>query len=94
MDPIMFGGVILAFVVAVGLVGAATRGPRAPGHLRIVGTVFLFAVALFCGYGFLASFELQGVPVIGIGYAVFGISNLIGATWLANYRTSSIGRSS
>jgi hypothetical protein len=93
MDPIMFGGVILAFVLAVGLVAAATRGPRAPGHCRVMGVVFLLAVSAFCGFGFLASFELPGVPAIRIIYAVFGFLSLIGAGWLATHRTSSVGTS-
>jgi hypothetical protein len=94
MDPVIFGAAILAFVLAVSLIGAATRGPRAAGHLRVVGAVFLLAVAAFCAFGFLASFELQGVPLIGIGYAVLGISTLIGAAWLATYQSGSIGSSS
>lgn len=31
MDPMMFGGVITAFVLAVGVLGAVTRGPNVPG---------------------------------------------------------------
>ena len=93
MDPIMFGPVMLAFVIAVGLVAAATRGPQAPGHCRVVGAVFLLAVAAFCIFGFLASFELPGVPAIRIIYAVCGMSSLIGAAWTATYRVSSVGNS-
>jgi hypothetical protein len=93
MDPIIFGGVILAFVVAVGLVAAATRGQHAPGHLRVVGAVFLFAVAAFCIFGFLASFELPGVPAIGIGYAACGIASLVGAARLLTPGTASTARS-
>jgi heme A synthase len=94
MDPIMFGGVILAFVLAVALVAGATRGPQGPGHLRVVATVFLLAVAAFCVFGFLASFEVADLPAIRIIYAVFGLSSLAGAVALATYRRSSIGRSS
>jgi hypothetical protein len=93
MDPIMFGPAMLAFVLAVGLVAAATRGPQAPGHLRIVGAVFLLSVAAFCIFGFLASFELPGSPAIRIIYAVCGMSSLIGAALTATYRASSIGNS-
>ena len=82
MDPMMFGGVIVAFVVAVGLVAGATRGRQGPCHMRVVGAVFLFAVTAFCGFGFLASFELPGVPAIGIVYAALGIISLIGAARL------------
>ncbi len=94
MDPIVFGGVIIAFVLSVGLVAAATRGPQAPGHLRVVGTVFLLAVAAFCVFGFFASFELPAVPLLCIIYALFGISSLVGAARLATHRTRSIGSSS
>lgn len=79
MDPIVFGGVIIAFVLSVGLVAAATRGPQAPGHLRVVGTVFLLVIAAFCLFGFFASFELPAVPLLCIIYALFGISSLVGA---------------
>jgi hypothetical protein len=82
MDPIMFGGVIVAFVLAVGLVGAATRGPQGPGHLRIVGAVFLLCVVAFCGFGFLASFEMPDAPSVRLIYTLFGLSSLLGAGWL------------
>jgi heme A synthase len=94
MDLILFGGVILAFVLSVGLVAAATRGPQAPGHLRVVGTVLLLAVAAFCVFGFFTSFELPAVPLTCIGYAVFGIASLVGAAGLATYQTGSIESSS
>jgi hypothetical protein len=94
MDLVKFGGVMIAFVLSVGIVAAATRGPRAPGHLRVVGTVFLLALAAFCGFGFFASFELPAVPLVCIVYAVFGISSLVGAAGLATYRTGSIESSS
>jgi hypothetical protein len=94
MDPIMFGGVILAFILAVGLVAAATHGPQGPGHLRVVGTVLLLAVAAFCIFGVLASYEPPGVPPIRIVYTLLGISSVIAAAWLATHRASSIGSSS
>jgi hypothetical protein len=82
MDPIMFGGVIIAFVLAVGLVGAATRGPQAPGHLRVVGAVFLLSVVAFCVFGFLASFSIPDAPSVRIIYSLFGVSSLVGAALL------------
>jgi heme A synthase len=94
MDLVVFGGVIFAFVLSVGLVAAATRGPQGPGHLRVVGTVFLLAVAAFCVFGFFAAFELPAVPLVCIVYAVFGISSLLGAVGLATYRAGSIESSS
>ena len=94
MDLTVFGGVIFAFVLSVGLVAAATRGPQGPGHMRVVGTVFLLAVAAFCVIGFFASFELPAVPLVCIVYAVCGIASLVGAAGLARYRTGSIGSSS
>ena len=84
MDPIVFGGVIIAFVLAVGLVGAATRGPEGPGHLRVVGAVFLLSVVAFCGFGFQASFEMPDAPSVRIIYSLFGVSSLIGAAWLVS----------
>jgi hypothetical protein len=94
MDPTMFTSVIFAFVLAVGLVAAATRGPQGPGHLRIVGTVFLLAVSTFCVFGFLASFEPPSVIAIRLIYTAIGSASVIGAAWLAVYRASSIGSSS
>ncbi len=82
MDPIMFGGVITAFVLAVGLVGAATRGPHAPGHLRVVGAVFLLSVLAFCVFGFLASFELSEGLSVRIIYTLLGMASVLGAAWL------------
>jgi hypothetical protein len=89
MDPIMFGGVIIAFVLAVGLVGAATRGPEAPGHLRVVGAVFLLSVVAFCVFGFLASFSMPDAPSVRIIYTLFGVSSLVGAAWLVTPGTAS-----
>jgi heme A synthase len=94
MDLVVFGGVIFAFALSVGLVAAATRGEQGPGHLRVVGTVFLLAVAAFCGFGFFTSFALPAVPLVCIVYAALGISSLLGAAGLATYRTGSIGSSS
>jgi hypothetical protein len=94
MDPILLCGLIFAFVLAVGMVGAATRGPKAPGYLRVLGIVFLLTVAAFCLFGFLASFEVVGVPAIGIIYAVVGVSSLMGASALATYQPNSVKSSS
>ncbi len=82
MDPIMFGGVLCTFVLAIVLVGAVTRGPQGPGHLRVVGTVFLLAVGAFCVFGFLASFEMPDVRSLAVVYGLFAISSLVGAGWL------------
>jgi hypothetical protein len=85
MEPTIFGTTIIAFVLAVGLVAALTRGPNAPGHLRIVGTVFLLTVTAFCIFGFLASFELAGAMSIRIIYSAVGSASLIGAACLATW---------
>jgi hypothetical protein len=94
MDPIMFGAGIFAFVLAVGLVAAVTRGPQAPGHCRIVGAVFLLAVTAFCVFGFLATFEPEGFAVFRLIYGVVGIGSLIGAGGLVALKTNSAPRSS
>jgi hypothetical protein len=79
MDPIMFGSGIFAFVLAVGLVAAVTRGPQAPGHCRIVGSVFLLAVSAFCVFGFLVTFKPADFLIIRLVYGLVGIGSLIGA---------------
>lgn len=88
MDPNMFGGVILAFVLAVGTVAAVTRGPQAPGHLQVVGAVFLLVVVAFCAFGFLATFEPPGVPA-RLVYIAFGTASLLGAGRLVAPGTAS-----
>ena len=87
MDPMMFGGVITAFVLAVGVLGAVTRGPNAPGPLRVVGAVFLLSVLGFCGFGFLASYELSDGLSFRITYALMGAASLLGAAWLVTPET-------
>ena len=84
MDPIMFGGVILAFVLAVSVVATATRGSKPPGHLRVMSAVFLLAVAAFCIFGFLATFEPPGEVAIRIVYIALGTTSVIAAGWLLN----------
>ncbi len=87
MDPITFGVGIFAFVLAVGLVAAVTRGPQAPGHCRVVGAVFLLAVTAFCVFGFLATFEPADFVAIRIVYCVIGVGSLTGAGCLLTLRT-------
>ncbi len=93
MDPIMFGAGIFAFVLAVGLVAALTRGPQAPGHCRIVGSVFLLVVSAFCVFGILATFRPADFLIIRLAYGVVGIGSLIGAGCLVASRTTSIASS-
>jgi hypothetical protein len=54
--------------------------------LGIVGSTLLLAVAAFCGFGFLATFEpttnTTRFVIFRIGYAVFGIGCLAGAGFL------------
>jgi hypothetical protein len=90
MDPILIGGVIFAFVLAVGLVAAATRRSKATGHLRVLGVVFLLTVAAFCIFGFLASFELTTAVGIRIVYSLLGLSSVLGAYALVTHRTKSV----
>jgi hypothetical protein len=88
MDPIMFGGVVLAFVLSVGLVAAVTRGPHGPGHMRVVGAVFLLAIAAFCVFGFLATFEPPVSAPVRVIYAALGVTSLAGAAWLVRSRSA------
>ncbi len=46
--------------------------------MRVLLLCLLAPMALFCGYGFLASFEYPGVTGWKVGYAVVGGLSLIG----------------
>ncbi len=56
--------------------------------ITILGSLSLFAVAAFCGFGFLATFEptddVAQFMAFRIGYAVIGIGCLVGVwLWIA-----------
>ena len=70
MSPFVLFGVILGFTVLVAL--GANRG---------VATLVLLAMAGFCGFGFLASFEPPGHIAWKIGYALSGVACVAGAVW-------------
>ena len=46
--------------------------------MRVLLILLLAPIALFCGFGFLASFEYPGVTGWKVGYAVVGGLSLIG----------------
>ncbi len=50
--------------------------------LRVIVAVPLFLFALFCAYGFLASFEPGDFLIFRILYPVLGVASLAGAIWL------------
>jgi hypothetical protein len=49
---------------------------------KLLGAILLVSVALFCGYGFLASYELGFPNVWHAIYAAAGVAAVIGAVWL------------
>jgi hypothetical protein len=49
---------------------------------RIVVSLLLLAVAAFCGFGFLATFEPPGFVGLRVGYAVGIAISLGGVAWL------------
>jgi hypothetical protein len=51
--------------------------------IRLVLTVPLLALAVFCAYGFLASFEPGPFLVFRIGYPLLGLACLAGIWFLA-----------
>lgn len=50
---------------------------------RVLGAILLVALALFCGYGFLASYELGFPNVFHAVYGTVGVTAVMGAIWLA-----------
>jgi hypothetical protein len=50
--------------------------------LNIIRAGILFVFALFCVYGFLASFEGGVNPAWKVGYAATGIAAAAGGFWL------------
>jgi hypothetical protein len=49
---------------------------------RILGAIFLVGLALFCAFGFLASFELGSLNVFHIIYGVAAVAALLGGVCL------------
>jgi peptidoglycan/LPS O-acetylase OafA/YrhL len=47
--------------------------------MRLITAIVLLAVAFFCGYGFLATFEPPGWPITRIVYVLVGVACLVGA---------------
>ncbi|HEX8200719.1 MAG TPA: hypothetical protein VF590_09545 [Isosphaeraceae bacterium] len=59
--------------------------------LRLVLALMLLPVAAFCGFGFLATFESPGYPVLRLAYGILGVLCLVGAGWLVVPRRSNPG---
>ena len=52
--------------------------------VQVLGAMLLIGIALFCGYGFLASFELGFPNVFHFLYGTAGLATLLGAAWLVH----------
>jgi hypothetical protein len=54
--------------------------------VAVLGSFLLLAVAAFCGFGFLATFEptdnVTQFMAFRIGYSVIGVGSLVGAGFL------------
>ena len=50
--------------------------------IKLLASLALLAVAAFCGFGFLATFEPPGSVGWRIGYTVVGLACLAAAAWL------------
>ena len=73
---------ILLMVVLV-LAGGAGLLALGRAVSKPIGIVGLTIVALFCGYGFMASFEpSSGAIYFKIGYAAIGLLCLAAGAWL------------
>ncbi|HUG19420.1 MAG TPA: hypothetical protein VMM56_10605, partial [Planctomycetaceae bacterium] len=57
--------------------------------MKWIGSGGCFFLALFCGYGFLASGELSGTPELmwKTGYAVAGLLAFCGAVYAASHES-------
>jgi hypothetical protein len=49
---------------------------------KVVAAIVLVAVAFFCGFGFVASYELGFPNVFHTLYGTVGVAALLGAFWL------------
>jgi len=83
--------VILAILIAVLLVNQLyywkqTKAGKTVKTVRLPRGGGLFFFALFCGYGFLASSELQGNEEVAwkVAYGTLGIVSLVGAFYRAS----------
>jgi len=59
---------------------------------RIVGTMVLLAVAAFCAFGFMATYEAPGWPVLRTVYAVIAAVCLAGVVGVWWPRRAKVGR--
>ena len=59
--------------------------------LRLWLALMLLPVAAFCGFGFLATYEPPGYPVLRLAYGILGVSCLVGAGRLVVPRRPIIG---
>jgi hypothetical protein len=50
--------------------------------VRVRGAILLVGLALFCGYGFSASYELGSPDVFHVLYGAAGVAVVTGAVWL------------
>jgi hypothetical protein len=76
----------VALVVFAGAVLLAVFAPRLPGTVRAFAAVALVPLLLFCGFGFLATFEPLPADVQltwRVVYSALGIGSLIALTRLA-----------
>ncbi|MCP4839119.1 MAG: hypothetical protein GY894_07145 [Planctomycetes bacterium] len=46
--------------------------------MRIVAGTLLIFFAIFCSYGFLASFEYPGITIWKVGYALLAVASFYG----------------
>jgi hypothetical protein len=102
----LLGFVIGGFAAAFGTAFAYKEGVRAAegggkrvamgGPIlvaaRILTAILLVGVALFCGFGFLASYELGFPNIFHLLYGLAGVAALLGAVWLVVWPGPSSGQ--
>ena len=58
-----------------------------PMLIRVVATLLLLFLAAFCIFGFLATYEPPGYPILRLIYGAASLACLAGAGWVLTRRT-------
>jgi hypothetical protein len=82
MSPYLVLGIDVSLILGGLAIGSLVSGVRMPWLLRVPVALLVLALAAFCSFGFLATFEPSGFPAMRVVYGTVGIASLIGAGWL------------
>jgi hypothetical protein len=82
MSPYLVLGIDVSLILVGLTFGYLAPGERMPWLLRVPVVLLVLALAAFCSFGFLATFEPPGFPAMRVVYGTVGITSLIVAGWL------------